>query len=241
MTEEQAEYKLHVWNKLKQPPETALKPIAAGRLKGKTDINPQWRYQAMTEQFGPCGDGWKYKIDRIWTEPGPDGQVFAFAQVLVYIKIGNQGQPLPDSHWSDPIPGVGGSMLIAKEKAGLYANDEAYKMAITDALSVALKMVGVAADIYLGRWEGGRYVEGTTVEYISVDQAITINDLLLETQTKTDKFLDVANAGKPAPSVETIAKKNFDWVWKQLNKKKELQFNKKKELQSPREPGLDLK
>jgi len=30
-------------------------------------------------------------------------------------------------------------------------------MAVTDALSVALKMLGVAADIYLGRWDGSKY------------------------------------------------------------------------------------
>ena len=48
-------------------------------------------------------------------------------------------------------------MLIAKEKAGLYTSDEAYKMAVTDALSVALKALGVAADIYLGNFDGSKY------------------------------------------------------------------------------------
>ena len=75
---------MDLWNKLKQPPKTALKPIAAGRLKGKTDINPQWRYQVLTEEFGPCGVGWKYEITRIWSEPGPNEQTFAFAQINLY-------------------------------------------------------------------------------------------------------------------------------------------------------------
>lgn len=149
-----------IWDALKQPPKEALKQIKAGRLKGKTDINPQWRYEAITEQFGPCGDGWKYDIDKLWTEPGSDGQVFAFAQISVFYKTASRASsPLPDDVWSGPIPGVGGSMLIAKEKAGLHSNDEAYKMAITDALSVALKMIGVAADIYAGRWDGSTFWE----------------------------------------------------------------------------------
>ena len=50
--------------------------------------------------------------------------------------------------WSKPIVGVGGSMFIAKEKSGPYTSDEAYKMALTDAISVSCKALGIAADIY---------------------------------------------------------------------------------------------
>lgn len=138
-----------IWDAVKQPPKTALKQIGGGRLKGMTDINPQWRYQVMTEQFGICGIGWKYIVKRVWSESTTDGQAFAFAEVELYIKAGDI--------WRDPIPGIGGSMLIVKEANGLHLNDEAYKMAITDALSVAMKMLGVGADIYAGFWDGTKY------------------------------------------------------------------------------------
>jgi len=133
---------MKIWDAVKQPPPTALREIKGGRLAGKTDINPQWRYQAMTEQFGVCGIGWKYDVIRVWLEPTDGGQVVAFAEVRLYIKV--------NETWSDGIPGIGGSMLIAKEKAGLYVSDECYKMAITDALSVAMKMLGFGANIYAG-------------------------------------------------------------------------------------------
>ena len=139
------------WDKLKQPPKWALKEIKGGRLKGMTDIKPQWRYQVMTEVYGECGVGWKYDIVKTWTEPGPDGQVFAFAEIKLYTKI--------DDTWSEPIPGIGGDMLVAKESKGLHCSDEAFKMAITDALGVAMKMLGVAADIYAGMWTGSKYKE----------------------------------------------------------------------------------
>lgn len=122
------------------PPAWAIKKIEAGRLKGKSDINPQWRYQVMTENFGNCGEGWKWEIKRTWTEAGTEGQVFVFVEVAVYHRLG--------SEWSCPIPGIGGDMLIKAEKSGLHCNDEAYKMACTDALGAALKFLGVAADIY---------------------------------------------------------------------------------------------
>ena len=158
---------MKLWNAVKQPPASALKTIQAGRLKGKTDISPQWRLQVMTEQFGPCGNGWSYKIDDLWTEPGVDGQVFAFA--LVSVQIGSQA----------PVPGIGGSMLIAKGSSGLHHNDEAFKMAVTDALSVALKALGVAADIYLGLWDGSKYREP-----IKPESAKSVPQDVLETLEK---------------------------------------------------------
>lgn len=138
-----------VYNALSRPPKDALKTIQAGRLKGMTDINPQWRYRAMTEQFGLVGIGWKYDIVKLWREEGAQGEVFAHAQVAVYIKDGD--------HWSDPIEGIGGSKLVSAEKSGAHSNDEGYKMAVTDAFGTALKMLGVAADIYAGRWDGSKY------------------------------------------------------------------------------------
>lgn len=145
---------LSTWNRLKTPPPTALKTILAGRLKGMSDINPQWRYEAITNEFGLCGVGWKYEIKKLWTEQGAENQIVAFANVELFIKKNNE--------WSSPIPGIGGSMMVAKEKNGLYTSDESYKMAITDALSVAMKMIGVASDIYMGKWDGSKYREEET-------------------------------------------------------------------------------
>ncbi len=55
-----------------------------------------------------------------------------------------------DDEWSAAIPGTGGSSFVAKERSGLYTSDECFKMALTDAISVACKALGFAADIY---WE----------------------------------------------------------------------------------------
>ena len=103
----------------------------------------------MTETFGPCGIGWAYEIVRTWLEPAIDGQVMAFTEIRMRVKV--------DGEWSLPVPGIGGSTFIAKESAGLHASDECFKMATTDALSVAMKAMGVAADIYAGLWDGSKY------------------------------------------------------------------------------------
>jgi hypothetical protein len=75
-----------LWDKVKRPPETALKEIKGGRLSGMTDISPQWRYEIMTEIFGPCGIGWGYDIKSMWTEDGAHEEKMCFAHVEVWYK-----------------------------------------------------------------------------------------------------------------------------------------------------------
>ena len=142
---------METYNKLRRPPASALRPIAAGRLKGKTDISPQWRIEAMTGEFGLCGVGWKYNVTNRQIVDGLDGQKFVFVDVELFYQR--------DGKWSDPVPGSGGDMLIVKESSGMHHNHEAFKMATTDALGVAMRTIGMAADVYMGLWLGDRYVD----------------------------------------------------------------------------------
>ena len=68
---------------------------------------------------------------------------------------------LDDDLWSEPIYGTGGSSFIAKEKNGLYTSDECFKMAYTDALSVACKMLGMGANVY---WGDSKYDTSKKIE-----------------------------------------------------------------------------
>lgn len=120
--------------------EKCLKKITGGNLNGKTDINPVWRMRKLTEIFGPVGFGWNVTEKERWTNECA-GEVGAFVKVELRICIGGK--------WSEPIEGTGGSKLCGKGK-GDGLNDEAWKMATTDAISVACKSLGMAADVYTG-------------------------------------------------------------------------------------------
>lgn len=133
---------LNLYNAVQICPPEAQRPISSGRLTGKTDINPMWRIKAITEALGPCGVGWKYEITRQWTEVY-GAEVKCFTNINLYIRYAGE--------WSEPIPGTGGSSLVSVEKKGPYVSDEAYKMALTDALSVAMKALGMAANIYFAK------------------------------------------------------------------------------------------
>ena len=144
---------MELYNKLRVAPAEAKTPIKGGRLNGFTDINPMWRIKALTETFGPCGFGWWYRITDKRLE-GMAPEVRAFVDIELYVKWNGEV--------SQPIPGTGGASFLTQETKGAYTSDECYKMALTDAISVAAKALGVAADVY---WEKDRD-KYTTVDMI---------------------------------------------------------------------------
>ena len=133
---------LEIYEKVRQVPAEAKKEITNGKLKGKTDINPMWRIKVLTEQFGPCGFGWYYKILEKRIEKGDANTIAAFVDIELYVK--------KEDNWSQPIPGTGGSAFVQYFKSAGYSetNDECFKMALTDALSVSCKALGIGADVY---------------------------------------------------------------------------------------------
>ena len=135
---------LKIYNSVASVPKEAQKLITAGRIKGMTDINPMWRIKTLTEQFGPVGFGWKYVITDKQIMEGAGGVVCAFVDIDLFVKI--------DGEWSEAIQGTGGSQFVSVEKNGKYTNDECFKMALTDAISVACKSLGIGANVY---WAGG--------------------------------------------------------------------------------------
>lgn len=134
---------LELYNKVRKVPQEAQKEITAGRLKGKTDINPMWRIKTLTEQFGICGLGWYTELIRKELTEGADGEVVATVEINLYVKVNNE--------WSKPIYGIGGAMFISNERNGKYNDDDAYKKAYTDAISVACKALGIGADVYYAK------------------------------------------------------------------------------------------
>ena len=135
------------YNRMASPPADALNAISAGRLKGFTDINAQWRIEKMTEEYGECGTGWRFDIVDKQVYTLPDEQIVLFMEIALYTKIGDE--------WSHPIPGMGGDFIVKMENKGLRANDEAYKMCLTDALGNAMRNLGMAADVYRKKGNSG--------------------------------------------------------------------------------------
>ena len=200
---------LDIYNSVREVPKEALKQIQAGRLKGMSDINPMWRIKSLTNQFGVCGVGWKYKIISQILETGGKDEISAFVTIELFIKV--------DGEWSAGIPGVGGSSYVASEKNGLHTSDECFKMALTDALSVSCKALGVGANVY---WEkdNTKYDKPLTDEdknkketeefnkkKIDANKVKTIKSLLEKSKGSKEVFLKYANV----KNIEDIVNANF--------------------------------
>lgn len=123
-----------------------------GGFKG-TAIKPMWSYRRMTEEFGPCGKGWGINA--------PDFTVQDVGEErLVYCTV---------SIWYETREqvcfGVGGDKVLAKNKYGISSDDEAFKKAFTDAVTNALKMIGVGADVHMGMFDDNKYINTMRQEF----------------------------------------------------------------------------
>ena len=211
---------LEIYNAFAEVPAEAKRDIKGGRMAGKTDINPMWRLKALTEQFGPCGIGWSYEITKQWLEPGAKGEISAFCNILLYVKIGEE--------WSKGIPGTGGSAFVASERGGLYTSDECYKMALTDAISVACKALGVAANVY---WDKdptkytGREPQGkpnqapAQPKYIDKVNQASLQAQILRVGGSVKSWIDYVaenSSGEKPTSISTITPKQYEWSMKIL-------------------------
>ena len=128
---------LKYYNAGRAVPEEAQKSFNNGKFSG-TDINPMWRIKKLTELFGPAGLGWYYEVVSERAEEHGDVTI-AIVDLNLYVNYNGE--------WSKPIYGTGGNVLLRKGST----SDEGYKMALTDALSVACKALGIGADIYFAK------------------------------------------------------------------------------------------
>lgn len=137
---------MRFYDALRTTPKEALREITNGKLKGKSDINPMHRLEQLTKLFGPIGIGWNYKVTRMEAMPiEATNEIMCFVDIELRYKDGDS--------WSEPVYGTGGSMLVENYRnAGLKSNDDGFKMALTDAISVACKQLGMSADVY---WAAG--------------------------------------------------------------------------------------
>jgi hypothetical protein len=190
-----------LWDRLGKTDPKHTKPFQrSGGFKG-TAIKPMFSYRMMTEEFGPCGEGWGINEPAFQVLPGADGEV------LVYCTV---------SIWYGPAPirivyGVGGDKVISKFSSGLKSDDEAFKKAFTDGITNALKMIGVGADVHMGLFDDSKYVNDLKAQ-IHLDQEAD------DTMAWGSKLATAAHIG-----VEAIAE-----VWAQVPKhlKPNLEANK---------------
>jgi hypothetical protein len=169
-----------------------------GGFKG-TAIKPMWSYRRMTEEFGPCGEGWGVGEPSFQVVPGSDGEVLVYCTASVWYAATTGVE-------RRTVYGVGGDKVVNKFSSGLKSDDEAFKKAFTDAVTNALKLIGVGADVHMGMFDDNKYVN-----------------------TMREEFADEAPTATPntvtGPAIKSSAQLKRDGNWDKLMMELSLDFN----------------
>lgn len=159
MTEENTN--LGIWGRLsKTDPAHTKKFARAGGFKG-TAIKPIYTTHKMTEEFGPAGKGWGMGKPEFQVVAGNDGQVAVYCTVELWWNDPSD----KDDYSNNTVYGVGGDMVVVKQSSGLRTDDEAFKKAFTDAMSNAMKHIGMSADVHMGLFDDSKYVQEMQREF----------------------------------------------------------------------------
>ena len=176
---------MSVYNAARSVPANAIKKITGGAYgaAGLSDVNPQWRIERMTEIFGAVGDGWVWEPIEQWVENGVH-----YAHVAVQYKKA-------DGEYSLPVHGYGGTKVGGKDDSDLL------KSSMTDALSNALRYLGVGADVW--------YSAGKSADQNQFDTKYSSPGASErgKTQKRQEKPAETGSKMQPAPLISEGQKK----------------------------------
>jgi len=145
---------LDLWNKFRTPHKDSTKNFTrAGGFRG-TAIDPMWLIRSATELWGPMGGKWGILDDSV-----TDQYIALNDGIMLHISRFILFYPNADNVRVSTIPCVGQTFIVSKTKNGLMADEEAPKKSMTDGLSKGLSWLGFAADVYMGMYDGNKYID----------------------------------------------------------------------------------
>ena len=128
------------------------KAITGKAYKG-TSPNPQYVIKCLTEMFGPVGQGFGWEV--LAEDFTPLGE-----EILHWCRI---------RFWhtdrQNYYEAYGQTKALMKTRNGLMSDEDAPKKSLTDAIIKAASQLGIAANIFLGRWDDQKYVAELKEEF----------------------------------------------------------------------------
>lgn len=153
---------LDVWSQVQETHPDLTKSFSKGGFQG-TAVSPTYQAMRATKIFGPHGLGWGTElISESYVEGGPlgfDNEGRLLGREIIhkvylevwYIYKGKRGS----------IKQFGATTFLSRDAYGTISSDEDHaKKSITDATSKCLSLLGFSADVYMGKFDDHKYVEG---------------------------------------------------------------------------------
>jgi hypothetical protein len=176
--------KTDLWDRLGRTDPNHTKPFKRSGGFSGTSIKPIYSYRRMTEEFGPCGEGWGINEPTFQVVTGSEGEVLVYCTVSIWHGTKDK-----------TVFGVGGDKVVVKQSSGLRGDDEAFKKAFTDGVTNALKLIGVGADVHMGMFDDDKYVNTLKQEIAAADKPAPVtlierNDFMVECRETIAGFND---------------------------------------------------
>lgn len=191
---------LELWNRVEKTDPKNTKDVRLGARKFKS-VDPYSRFKVATKEFGSFGDGWGIR-DENYDCSTLSGLCIYTAWLFYYNEDGKEGGfPIKSSivtHQSKQIWEAG----KATGKYNSIPDEDFVKKVSTDALTKGLSMLGVSADIFMGKFEDEKYVS-----QMRLLASIVSDDRLSEIQAIANACKDMKDVGlkfKLLPSNEQV-------------------------------------
>ena len=192
---------LKYWEQFADIDPKFTKQITGKQYKG-TSPNPQYVIRCLTEMFGPIGHGFGWHVVR--EDFTPIGE-----EVLHWCRIW-----FWTANKENGFEGYGQTKALMKTRNGMMMDEDAPKKSMTDAAIKAASQLGVAANIFLGRWDDQKYVQTVAQEYAKKEAEANQPD-------PQERFDRMDAALKGAQSLEALHKlwgsKNFANAYQALS------------------------
>lgn len=155
--------KLQHWNRFADIDPKYTKAIS-GKDYGGTSPNPQYVIRCLTELFGPVGKGFGWVVLAEAFEPLGDTHLH-WCRIRFWWR---------DEQGEHSVEEYGQTKAAYTTAKGIHRVDEdAPKKSLTDAIIKGASHLGIAANIFLGRWDDQKYVAQVNAEYRDEERKAT--------------------------------------------------------------------
>lgn len=210
--------KTELWDRNCKTDPSAVKAITGKQYQGNSP-KPYYIVRRLTEEFGPCGDGWGFTILSERMERLTPTDVLHIACVRLWYESA-------EGHRCEFDQMGQTKAVYAKKDGGLVVDEDAPKKSVTDALVKCASYLGFAGDIFSGRWDDSKYVAELKREFeepkLTKAQVASLTKLIAEVEADESMLLEwlSTKTGIELKSLADAPADSYTHIVKALEKKR---------------------
>lgn len=197
---------LDLWNKYADIDPAFTKKITGKDYSGTSPI-PQYVIRCLTEMFGPVGKGFGWIVLAENFEPMGDTHLH-WCRIRFWWR---------DEQGEHSVEEYGQTKAAYVTSQGKHRVDEdAPKKSLTDAIVKGASHLGIASNIFMGRWDDQKYVDQVNADYREAErpqpssaeltEAVSIINAAPDVDAMTAAWQRMPEPVRKAPSVIEAAK-----------------------------------